>query len=126
MYNHVSLKVKDAKKSRTFYERALKPLGYKVIDESQGGAGFGAEDETTLWISEGGAHAPSVHVAFTVAERKQVDAFHAAATGAGGRDNGKPGIRDNYGPNYYAAFVHDPDGNNIEAVCLKPASGAKR
>ena len=119
MYDHVTLKVKDAKKSRTFYERALKPLGYKVIDESPGGAGFGGSDSSALWISEGGAHAPAVHIAFAASERDKVDAFHAAALAAGGRDNGKPGIRENYGPNYYAAFAFDPDGNNIEVVCLK-------
>ncbi len=125
MYDHVSLKVKDGARSRKFFQRALAALGYKVIDESEGGAGFGAEDGSALWIAQGRPHDPALHVAFAVTARAAVDSFHKAALEAGGRDNGRPGIRENYGPNYYAAFVLDPDGNNIEAVCQK-AEGAKK
>ena len=124
MYDHVSLKVKDGARSRKFYAQALAPLGYKVLDEYEGGAGFGAEDKSALWISQGAPHSQAVHLAFAAADRKSVDAFHSAALRAGGGDNGAPGVRENYGPHYYAAFVHDPDGNNIEAVCLKQV-GAK-
>ncbi|MGH9797543.1 MAG: VOC family protein [Candidatus Polarisedimenticolia bacterium] len=119
MYDHVSLKVKDGARSRRFFQRALAPLGYRVIDESGDGAGFGAEDRSALWIAQGRPHEPPLHVAFVAADRAGVEAFHKAALDAGGRDNGRPGIRENYGPDYYAAFVLDPDGNNIEAVCLK-------
>jgi len=78
-----------------------------------------ADDASALWISQGRPHEPALHLAFAAADRAGVDAFHKAALDAGGRDNGAPGIRDNYGPNYYAAFVLDPDGNNIEAVCQR-------
>lgn len=125
MYDHVSLKVKDGARSRKFFQRALAPLGYKVIDESEEGAGFEAEDKSALWIARGQPHEPALHVAFAAADRAGVDSFHKAALDAGGRDNGRPGIRENYGPNYYAAFVLDPDGNNIEAVCQK-AEGSKK
>ncbi len=125
MYDHVSLKVKDGARSRKFFERALAPLGYRLLDESGGGAGFGAEDKSALWIAPGAAHAPAVHLAFVATDRTGVNAFHEAALAAGGRDNGGPGIRESYGPNYYAAFVLDPDGNNIEAVCLKPQTSRK-
>lgn len=125
MFDHVSLKVKDGNKSRRFYQRALAPLGYKVLDEYEGGAGFGGEDKSALWIAQGEPHEPSLHLAFSAPDHSRVDAFYKAALEAGGRDNGKPGIRENYSPNYYAAFVFDPDGNNIEAVCLK-SEGAKK
>ena len=96
-----------------------------MIDESGDGAGFGGADKSALWIALGRPHEPAVHIAFAAADRAGVDAFHKAALGAEGRDNGRPGIREDYGPNYYAAFVHDPDGNNIEAVCQK-AAGSKK
>ena len=120
MFDHISLKVKSPAASRTFYERALGSLGYKVIDSSETGAGFGAEDGSALWISGGGGSTPAVHFAVTAPKRAAVDAFYKAALDAGGRDNGKPGVRENYGPDYYAAFVLDPDGNNVEAVFNKP------
>ena len=122
MFDHISLKVKSAAASRKFYERALGPLGFKVIDASESGAGFGAEDGSALWISGGGAAAPAVHFAVAAAGRAGVDAFYKAAIDAGGRDNGTPGIRESYGPHYYAAFVLDPDGNNVEAVFNKPVT----
>ena len=126
MYDHVSLKVKEGTRSRRFFQRALAPLGYKVIDESEGGAGFVAEDASALWIAQGRPHEPALHLAFAAADRAGVDAFHKAALDAGGRDNGAPGIRDNYGPNYYAAFVKDREGNNIEVVCYARAATSRR
>ena len=117
MYDHVSLKVKDFEKSKRFYESALAPLGLKVQSADEESAGFGAGETTGLWISQDRKAVGGVHVAFAAPSRAAVNAFHAAALKAGGRDNGAPGLRDNYAPTYYAAFVHDPDGNNIEAVC---------
>ena len=125
MFDHISLKVKSPASSRRFYERALGPLGFKVIDASESGAGFRAEDGSALWISGGGQAMPAVHFAVSAPGRGGVDAFYKAALDAGGRDNGKPGIREDYGPDYYAAFVLDPDGNNIEAVFNKPAAAGK-
>jgi catechol 2,3-dioxygenase-like lactoylglutathione lyase family enzyme len=98
-----------------FYEAAFAPLGIAKLSGWDGGAGFGASTPG-FWIG-GAAAASSCHIAFTAVERASVDAFHKAALAAGGKDNGSPGIRADYGPTYYAAFVIDPDGNNIEAVC---------
>ena len=118
MYDHVSLKVKDYRKSKRFYEKALAPLGYKLQGEYGGStAGFGAGQTTALWISEGQPASSGAHIAFASPSRAAVDGFHVAAMEAGGRDNGAPGLRENYSFTYYAAFVYDPDGNNIEAVC---------
>src|SRR5262249_6520852 len=122
MFDHVGLNVRDYRASRAFYEAALAPLGYRVVmafDEWKG-AGFGAGDKPEFWVFEREPFGTGTHVAFTCDERSAVDAFHAAGTDAGGRDNGAPGIREQYHPAYYAAFVHDPDGNNIEAVCHIP------
>jgi catechol 2,3-dioxygenase-like lactoylglutathione lyase family enzyme len=109
MYDHVGLKVKDLKASGKFYEAALGALGH-VAD----GGGFGPKGAPALWPSEG--RTAPVHVAFRAGSRAEVDRFHAAGLKAGGRDNGSPGLRKDYGPRYYAAFLLDPDGNNIEAV----------
>jgi len=117
MYDHISLKVKNFAKSRRFYENALKPLGYTVQSQDESSAGFGTSAATALWISAGAPASAEVHIAFAAPSRAAVGAFHVGALEAGGRDNGKPGLRENYGPTYYAAFAHDPDGNNIEAVC---------
>jgi catechol 2,3-dioxygenase-like lactoylglutathione lyase family enzyme len=119
MIDHIVVKVKSFAKSKAFYEAALKPLGYRVAMEFGEGAGFGESDHPEFWIGAG-AGSP-VHVAFTAKDRKTVDAFHKSAVAAGGKDNGPPGIRKDYHPNYYGAFVLDLDGNNIEAVCHKPA-----
>jgi catechol 2,3-dioxygenase-like lactoylglutathione lyase family enzyme len=119
MLDHVGLVVTDFSKSRSFYERALAPLGYTKLMEFPGAAGFGMDGKPDFWISQGKATQP-LHVAFAASDRGIVDAFHKAATGAGGHDNGAPGLRTQYHPSYYGAFVHDPDGNNIEAVCHKP------
>jgi catechol 2,3-dioxygenase-like lactoylglutathione lyase family enzyme len=118
MIDHMGIPVSDVARSRAFYEAALGPLGMSVQMEVEGGAamGFGVPGEKIFWIG-GGEVGDGIHVAFRAERRDQVDAFHAAALKAGGRDNGAPGPRPNYGPNYYAAFVYDPDGANIEAVC---------
>jgi catechol 2,3-dioxygenase-like lactoylglutathione lyase family enzyme len=119
--DHVSLDVSDYQASRAFYERALAPLGMKLVMEPLPEmAGFGA-DFPFFWIARRGRGPDSgVHVAFTAADRATVDAFHAAALAAGGTDNGGPGLREVYHPSYYGAFVLDPDGNNVEAVCHAP------
>jgi len=119
MLDHIALKVKDFKKSRAFYEAALKPLGYKVLMEFPEGAGFGSPGFPDFWVGTG-IGGTSVHVAFRAQDRKAVDAFYKAALAAGATDNGGPGLRPHYHPHYYGAFVFDPDGNNIEAVCHTP------
>ena len=123
MLDHIGVDVTDIARSRIFYEAALKPLGYRVIQEltaEQTGANpivmFGIEAPEFV-IAEDRAPGLGNHFAFRAETRAAVDAFHAAALKAGGRDNGPPGLRPNYGPNYYAAFAFDPDGFNIEAVC---------
>ena len=117
MLDHISLSVTDADKAKGFYAKALAPLGYKLVSEYEGGFGVGQDGGFTLWAGQGPAQKPIAHLAFRAADRKTVDAFYKAAMGAGAKDNGKPGLRENYSPTYYAAFVIDPDGNNIEAVC---------
>jgi catechol 2,3-dioxygenase-like lactoylglutathione lyase family enzyme len=125
MINHVSIGVRDIKATRRFYDAALKPLGYECLSESDGSLGYGAKN-VELWISRStNPVAPDersgLHFCFTAPSRKSVDAFHAAAIAAGGRDNGKPGLRADYGDGYYAAFVVDPDGYRIEAYCESKA-----
>jgi catechol 2,3-dioxygenase-like lactoylglutathione lyase family enzyme len=108
--------------SRAFYEQALAPLGYRVVmafDEWKA-AGLGTDDTPEFWISQREPFGTGTHIAFTCPDRATVDAFHDAALDAGGIDNGAPGSREQYHPSYYGAFVHDLDGNNIEAVCHKP------
>jgi catechol 2,3-dioxygenase-like lactoylglutathione lyase family enzyme len=119
MLDHIAVRVRDLGKSRRFYEVALEPLGYKVMMEFPGAVGFGA-GHPDFWIGMGDKRAPA-HVAFAAGDRKTVDAFHKAALAAGGMDNGAPGLRAHYHEHYYGAFVLDPDGNNVEAVCHKPA-----
>ncbi|MEQ1865916.1 MAG: VOC family protein [Micropepsaceae bacterium] len=121
MLNHVSIGVRNIAKAKAFYDAALKPLGYKCLSESDGSLGYGA-DAVALWI--GTAERPvkadtasGLHVCFDAPTRKSVDAFHKAGLAAGGKDNGKPGLRADYGDNYYAAFVVDPDGYRLEAYC---------
>jgi catechol 2,3-dioxygenase-like lactoylglutathione lyase family enzyme len=122
MIDHVGVNVSDYERSRGFYERALAPLGYSLLMEPvQGHGGFGREGKPDFWIS--GVREPAtenVHVALRAPDRETVDAFHAAALEAGGTDNGEPGLREQYHPTYYGAFIRDPDGNNIEVVCHKP------
>jgi len=117
MFDHITIRVKNFARSRAFYESALAPLGYKLMDSGGTSAGFGNAGKTQLWIEEGTPVSAGLHVAFASPSHKGVQAFHAAALKNGGRDNGGPGLRESYSPTYYAAFAHDPDGNNIEAVC---------
>lgn len=126
MLDHIGLAVTDITRSRAFYAAALKPLGYAIVQEAVNDIGgtvvmFGVEGEIDFVIADKERPGEGNHVAFRVETRAQVDAFHAEALAAGGADNGRPGLRDRYGSNYYAAFVHDPDGFNIEAVCHAPA-----
>lgn len=119
MIDHVSMRVRDYARSKAFYAEALSPLGYEVVMEFEGVGGFGVPGKPDFWIAQGEPRAP-IHVAFASPDRATVDAFHAAALAAGGTDNGAPGLRPNYHEHYYAAYAHDPDGNNVEAVCHLP------
>jgi catechol 2,3-dioxygenase-like lactoylglutathione lyase family enzyme len=126
--DHMGLQVSDYPRALRFYRRALAPLGITVVmevkkEESGGfeGAGFGRDGKPSFWVEGGDRTAPRVHVAFVAETRAAVDRFFEAALAAGGADNGEPGIRAHYHPNYYGAFVLDPDGHNIEAVCHLPA-----
>jgi catechol 2,3-dioxygenase-like lactoylglutathione lyase family enzyme len=126
MLDHVGFPVLDYERSKAFYTRALAPLGYTLVMEvrqdehDSPAAGFGANGKPDLWIGGEGGLNRAVHVAITADDRAAVDAFYAAALAAGGKDNGAPGLRPHYHPNYYGAFVLDPDGHNVEAVCHKP------
>jgi catechol 2,3-dioxygenase-like lactoylglutathione lyase family enzyme len=116
MIDHIGIRVADLERSKAFYLAALAPLGYALqFEHPVSGAGFGRSRKPDFWIKRGPA-SPALHVAFVGEDRAAVDAFHAAALAAGGRDNGGPGPRPEYHPNYYGAFVLDPDGHNIEAV----------
>ena len=108
MIDHTGLQVSDPKKSRHFYNETLAPLGY------------GLAPKADFWVSEGAPNNPAVHIAFSAKDRKQVDEFYKAALASGGKDNGTPGPRPHYQKYYYGAFVLDPDGHNIEAVCHLP------
>jgi catechol 2,3-dioxygenase-like lactoylglutathione lyase family enzyme len=126
--DHLGLSFADYPRARAFYEQALAPLGIALVmqvtkEETGGyeGAGFGLDGKPSFWIGSGGRTSPRIHVAFVAADRATVDAFHKAAVAAGGTDNGAPGVRAHYHPNYYGAFVLDPEGHNIEAVCHRPA-----
>ena len=122
MLDHIGIPVRDYERSKAFYLRALEPLGARLAMEGPPGAGggIGRDGTPVLWLAPAGSAGPAVHVAFNVRSRSEVDAFHRAAIAAGGRDNGAPGLRPHYHPNYYAAYVHDPDGHNVEAVCHEP------
>ncbi len=123
MIDHVSLRVTDSRKSRRFYDEALVPLGYKMLFEVEEHAGekaafgYGVPPRADFWIGEGTPNSCRVHIAFPAETRAQVDEFYKAALAAGGKDNGAPGLRPHYHKDYYGAFVLDPDGHNIEAVC---------
>jgi catechol 2,3-dioxygenase-like lactoylglutathione lyase family enzyme len=118
MYDHIGLKVKDLDASVRFYTAALAPLGHVLCSRDDSGAGFGPPGEPALWLYPAKKPASGAHVAFRAGKRAAVDRFHAAGVAAGGKDHGPPGVRADYGPSYYAAFLLDPDGNNVEAVCL--------
>jgi catechol 2,3-dioxygenase-like lactoylglutathione lyase family enzyme len=124
MLDHTGITVSDMNRSKAFYSRALAPLSINLLMEvtpEQSGAGahagFGAGAKPFFWIGTGPRVSGPIHVAFTADSRADVNAFHRAALAAGGKDNGAPGLRPHYHPSYYGAFVLDPDGNNIEAVC---------
>jgi len=121
MFDHIGLKVKNADASARFYQAALKPFGYVLCSRDDSSAGFGPRGEAALWIYFAGKSAagPGVHVAFRANDRATVDQFHKGGLEGGGRDNGAPGVRADYSPTYYAAFLLDPDGNNVEAVCTR-------
>ena len=119
MFDHVGLNVRDYATSRRFYEQALAPLGYSVVmaNEEWHAAAFGEDEKPVFWVAQREPYGTGTHVAFHCATTELVDRFHEAAVAAGGSDNGAPGVREHYHPGYYAAFVLDPDGNNVEAVC---------
>jgi catechol 2,3-dioxygenase-like lactoylglutathione lyase family enzyme len=116
MLDHVTLRTPQFERLAAFYEAALAPLGASKMMAFDDAAGFGRDAMPTLWLGASTEGSPRTHVAITAPSRAAVDAFYAAALAAGATDNGPPGLRE-YGPNYYAAFVYDPDGNNLEAVC---------
>jgi len=121
MIDHITVNVSDIDAAKRFYSQALAPLGYSLQMDFEGAAGFGAaEGMPDFWLGTRPDRGGAVHVAFTSGDRGSVDAFHEAAVAAGGEDNGAPGVRPHYHETYYAAFVHDADGNNIEAVCHSP------
>ncbi len=120
MIDHVTANVTDFERAKGFYEQALRPLGYSVQMEFPGAAGFGTGGGIPdFWIGSSPGRG-ATHVAFTASDRPAVDGFFKAAMAAGGKDNGPPGLRPHYHETYYAAYVHDPDGNNLEAVCHRP------
>lgn len=128
MLDHVGIPVSDFARSKAFYHAVFAPLGYALVMEvgpeltgdGSSAAGFGKDGKPDFWIGDDGKPDVHTHVAFAARSRAQVDAFHQAALGAGARDNGAPGLRPHYHANYYGAFVLDPDGHNIEAVCHAP------
>jgi catechol 2,3-dioxygenase-like lactoylglutathione lyase family enzyme len=129
MLDHIGFPVADYERSKAFYLKALAPLGYSLIMEVDGehteskspAAGFGADGKPDFWIGGEGGLERALHIAIATKDRAAVDAFYQAALAAGGKDNGAPGLRPQYHPSYYGAFVLDPDGHNVEAVCHAPA-----
>ncbi|HET7922815.1 MAG TPA: VOC family protein [Gammaproteobacteria bacterium] len=128
MLDHIGFPVSDFKRSKEFYEKALAPVEISLIMEigpeitgKDSHAGFGSDGRAYFWIGDGKSPGGQLHMAFTAPDRSAVDNFYRAALAAGGKDNGAPGLRPHYHPDYYGAFVLDPDGNNIEAVCRAPA-----
>jgi catechol 2,3-dioxygenase-like lactoylglutathione lyase family enzyme len=117
MYDHIGLKVKNLDASVRFYSAALAPLGFVLNSRDKSGAGFGPEGEPALWLYAHDEAAAGAHVAFRAPDHRAVQMFHAEGMKAGGRDNGGAGPRADYSPTYFAAFLIDPDGNNVEAVC---------
>jgi len=119
MFDHIGLHVRDIDASVRFYTALLAPLGHVVGSADESGAGFGPRDAPALWLyADKAAGGSGIHVAFQARDRQAVDRCYAEGIKAGGRDNGRPGLRTDYSPTYYAAFLLDPDGNNVEAVCL--------
>jgi catechol 2,3-dioxygenase-like lactoylglutathione lyase family enzyme len=125
MLDHITLRVRDVAAAKAFYAAALRPLGYAVVMDFPEGAGLGVDGKPDFWLAADEGATPQ-HVAFAAPDRRAVDGFHAAALHAGGKDNGAPGLRPDYHPNYYAAFVLDPSGHNMEAVCHAPPPARRR
>ena len=120
MYDHIGLKVKDVGAAVRFYEATLGALGFVLCSRDDSGAGFGPKGEPAFWLYvDRKAAGPGVHIAFRARDRSAVDCFYSVGLEAGGRDHGRPGVRTDYSPTYYAAFLLDPDGNNVEAVCVQ-------
>jgi catechol 2,3-dioxygenase-like lactoylglutathione lyase family enzyme len=117
MYDHIGLHVTNLDASVRFYEAALAALGHGLCSRDATSAGFGQPNEPALWLYASATAGPA-HVAFRAADRAAVDRFYQRGVAAGGRDHGKPGVRADYAPTYYAAFLLDPDGHNVEAVCM--------
>jgi catechol 2,3-dioxygenase-like lactoylglutathione lyase family enzyme len=122
MFNHISIGVRDIARSKAFYDSALEAIGYRRLSESEDSLGYGKE-EAVFWVNLANSPVPDdpksgLHFCFEAPDRDSVARFHAAALAAGGRDNGKPGIRADYSPDYFAAFVVDPDGYRLEALHL--------
>lgn len=128
MLDHIGISVSDIARAKAFYDQALAPLGLSALvalspEQTGGYAGYGYGDTRPFfWIGVGANPTGQLHVAFAVQDRATVEAFHAAALAAGGRDNGGPALRPHYHPDYYGAFVLDPDGINVEAVCHAPTA----
>lgn len=120
MFDHVGIGVSNLAESRAFFIRALAPLDAAVVMEGPYGVGIGRHNKPSFWLSEAAQRPAHLHLAFVAQNRAQVDAFYQAALAAGGKDNGAPGLRTDYHPHYYGAFVIGPDGHNIEAVCHAP------
>ena len=125
MIDHMTLTVRNLRSSLDFYRRSLAPLGYRVVMDFKEFVGLGDAHKPYFWLKSGPTPTQPMHIAFMAGSRAMVDAFHAAALEAEGKDDGPPGLRENYHPNYYGAFVIDPDGHPIEAVCHQPASPSK-
>lgn len=121
MFDHVGIGVSDYEASKAFFLTALAPLGVALVMEGPYGLGIGSKGKPSLWMTKMVGKPSHLHIAFTAETREQVDAFYRAALEAGGRDNGAPGLRPIYHPDYYGAFIIGPDGHNVEAVCHKPA-----
>jgi catechol 2,3-dioxygenase-like lactoylglutathione lyase family enzyme len=117
MYDHIGIKVGNLDASVRFYTAALAPLGYVLCSRDENGAGFGPKGEPALWLYRHKDNAGGAHIAFRASEHAAIGKFHAEGMKAGGRDNGGAGLRTDYSPTYFAAFLIDPDGNNVEAVC---------
>ena len=121
MLDHVTIGVEDIKRSQRFYDQALQPLGItRHYGDGNRFTGYGIDPKAFFWIGIRNIAQTGSHIAFAADDRGKVDRFYQAAIAAGGKDNGPPGIRPHYDPNYYGAFVFDPDGHNIEAVCRQP------
>jgi len=120
MVDHIGFGVSDFAASKAFFLKALRPLGYAVVMEGPFGVGLGPEGKPVLWLHASSDRPAPLHLAFAAGSRRQVQEFHGAALEAGAKDNGPPGLRRHYHPNYYGAFVIGPDGHNVEAVCHRP------